>query len=99
MRDTLNGVSRNSIRLRRVILLRSDIRLTPNDICFASFRRIEYHCAAKPNNITSRKGNITLCVSKEYHFQFQHKRESILGFPICSLFLFVIRGLSPYAFD
>ena len=26
----------NSIRLRRVLLLRSDIRLTPSDICCAS---------------------------------------------------------------
>ena len=36
MRDTPSGVSRNSIRLRRVLLLRSVIRLTPSDICFAS---------------------------------------------------------------
>ena len=35
-RDTLNGVSRNSIRLRRVLLLRSDIRRKPSDICSAS---------------------------------------------------------------
>ena len=33
----------NSIRLWRVLLLRSDIRLTPSDICFASLGRIEYH--------------------------------------------------------
>ena len=32
------------IRLWRVILLRSDIRLMPSDICYASFgRRIKYH--------------------------------------------------------
>ena len=34
---------------RRVILLRSDIRLTPSYIRFASFgRRIEYHFKATP---------------------------------------------------
>ena len=69
MRDTLNGVSRITLfacgefycyavifGLRRVI--------------FATrvFRRIEYHCEAKPCNITSRQGNITLRVSEEYHF-------------------------------
>ena len=30
-------LSKNDIRLRRVLLLRSDIRLTPSDIRFASF--------------------------------------------------------------
>ena len=54
----------SSIRLRRVLLLRSDIRLSPSDICFASFKanRIslegiaeQYHCP---------KDNITLCVAK-----------------------------------
>ena len=38
----------SSIRLWRVILrtiafVRSDIQLTPSDICYASYRRIEYH--------------------------------------------------------
>ena len=33
-----SGVSRNSIRLRRVLLLRSDIRHTPSGIRFASFK-------------------------------------------------------------
>ena len=33
----------SSIRLWRVILLRSDIQLTLSDICYASYRRIEYH--------------------------------------------------------
>ena len=93
MRDTLNGVSRITLfacgefycyavifGLRRVI--------------FATrvFRRIEYHCEAKPYNITSCQGNITLCVSKEYHYYANRKRENIFGTkPICSLFLFVIR--------
>ena len=69
MRDTLSGVSRITLfacgefycyavifGLRRVI--------------FATrvFRRIEYHCEAKPCNITSRQGNITLRVREEYHF-------------------------------
>ena len=93
MRDTLNGVSRITLfacgefycyavifGLRRVI--------------FATrvFRRIEYHCEAKPCNITSRQGNITLCISKEYHYYANRKRENIFGTkPICSLFLFAIR--------
>ena len=68
MRDTLNGVSRNSIRLRRVILLRSCIRLRRVIFATRVFRRIEYHCEALPCNITSRQGNITLRVSEEYHF-------------------------------
>ncbi len=41
LRDTPSGVSRSSIRLRRVILLRSYIRLAPSDIRYASLRRIE----------------------------------------------------------
>ena len=61
------------IRLRRVVLLRSDIRLTPSDICFASFGS-EYHCEAKPNNITiaaaiislRRSWNITLVFSVDF---------------------------------
>ena len=53
---------------------------------------IEDHCEAKPCNITSRQGNITLYVSKEYHYYANRKRENIFGTkPICSLFLFVIR--------
>ena len=40
------GHNANSIRLRRVILLRSDIRPSPSDIRYASFgRRIEYNCS------------------------------------------------------
>lgn len=34
---------RSFIRLWRVVLLRSDIRLTPSDIRYASFWRIKYH--------------------------------------------------------
>ena len=78
MRDTLNGVSRITLfacgefycyavifGLRRVI--------------FATrvFRRIEYHCEAKPCNITSRQGNITLRVSEEYTFSTNRKRDNI----------------------
>ena len=65
----------NSIRLRRVLLLRSYIRLMPSDIRFASFRQIEYHCKAMPCNITSRKGNITLCEAKNITLYEQKKRE------------------------
>ena len=65
----------SSIRLRRVILLRSDIRLLPSDICFASFKanRItlwgeaeQYHCS---------KGNITLYEVKNITYK-KRKRES-----------------------
>ena len=50
----------NSIRLRRVILLRSYIRLTPSDIALrAVIRRIEYHCS---------EGAISLCgIAAKYH--------------------------------
>ena len=58
----------NSIRLRRVLLLRSDIRLTPSYICYASLGRIEYHRSRKASISLSLCDNITLCVSKEYHF-------------------------------
>ena len=49
----------NSIRLRRVLLLRSDIRLMPSDICFASLwaNRI----SLKPQGF-----NITVAV-RQYH--------------------------------
>ena len=52
----------NSIRLRRVILLRSGIRLTPSDIgLHPVLRRIEYHCS---------EGAISLCgIAAKYHIE------------------------------
>ena len=47
------------IRLRRVILLRSDIRLTPSDIRFASFGG-EY-------NITATNGSNITFAKQKYH--------------------------------
>ena len=59
----------NSIRLRRVLLLRSDIRLMPSDICFASFwaNRI----SLKPQGF-----NITVAV-RQYH-SLRQQRISLL---------------------
>jgi len=55
------------IRLRRVLLLRSDIRLTPSDIRFASFGG-EYNITAERSGAISllRSKNITLTKSA-YH--------------------------------
>ena len=59
----------SSIRLRRVLLLRSVIRLTLSDICYASLRG-EYNITATiGSNITVAYNNITLTRSA-YHFQF-----------------------------
>ena len=81
----------NSIRLRRVLLLRSDIRLVSSDICLASFwaNRI----SLKPQGF-----NITVAV-RQYHSLRQQrislynnrKRDNISTNTICYLFLFVIR--------
>ena len=98
----------SSIRLWRVILLRSDIRL--RRVLFATRvnRRIEYHCKTEPCNITSRKENITLCVSKGYHLQKTEKRELYgILLPHYSLFCFYCQfhfcntntvGLCPYPY-
>ena len=48
------------IRLRRVLLLRSDIRLAPSDIRFASFGG-EYNITAE------RSGAISLLRKQKYH--------------------------------
>ena len=56
MRDTSLRVSRNSIRLWRVVLLRSDIRLTPSDIRYASF--VANKISLKPQGF-----NITISIS------------------------------------
>ena len=57
------------IRLRRVLLLRSGILLSPSDICFASLGG-EYNITATiGSNITVACNNITLTQSA-YHFQF-----------------------------
>ena len=55
------------IRLRRVLLLRSDIRLTPSDIRFASFGG-EYNITAERSGAISllQSKNITLTKSA-YH--------------------------------
>ena len=56
------------IRLRRVLLLRSGIRLSPSDIRYASLRG-EYNITATiGSNITVACNNITLTLSA-YHFQ------------------------------
>ena len=60
MRDTPSGVSRNSIRLRRVLLLRSVIRLTPSDICFASLGANRISLSPKDLISLSQSENITL---------------------------------------
>ena len=71
----------SSIRLRRVVLLRSGIRLSPSDIR-RSLRercellwRIEYHCEAKPNNITARRA-ISLFAKQRISLIKMQKRES-----------------------
>ena len=67
-RDTLNGVSRQFYSpAESVIALQWYLDFVQVIFATRVSRRIEYHCEAKPCNITSRKGNITLCVSKEYH--------------------------------
>ncbi|MBQ3869962.1 MAG: hypothetical protein II777_05385, partial [Clostridia bacterium] len=60
----------NSIRLRRVILLRSYIRLTPSYIALRAVkRRIEYHFAATPQNITfARRANISHPADGEIYY-------------------------------
>ncbi len=60
MGDTPSGVSRNSIRLRRVLLLRSVIRLTPSDICFASLGTNRISLSPKDLISLSQSENITL---------------------------------------
>ena len=65
--------SRSFIRLRRVILLRSDIRLASSDICFASFKANKISLKPQGFNITiavaiislRRSRNITLAFSAD----------------------------------
>ena len=58
----------NSIRLWRVLLLRSDIRRKPSDICSASYGANRISLKPQASISLSLCDNITLCVSKEYHF-------------------------------
>ena len=76
MRDTLNGVSRITLFAYGEFYYFAVI-FGSRRVIFATqvLGRIEYHCEVKPRNITSRKGNITLRVSEEYHFIQQKKRE------------------------
>ena len=77
----------SSIRLWRVVLLRSGIRLSPSDIaaltpiCVQSrvLWRIEYHCEAKPNNITARRA-ISLFAEQRISLIKMQKRESLTEF-------------------
>ena len=60
-RDTLNGVSRQFYSpFRRVLLLRSDIRLTPSDIRFASFKANRISLKPQGSNITIALAIISL---------------------------------------
>ena len=60
-KSTLQRGFFNSIRLRRVILLRSYIRLTPSDIALrAVIRRIEYNCSEGAISLSAPAENITL---------------------------------------
>ena len=94
MRDTLNGVSRITLFAYGEFYCYAVI-FGSRRVIFATrvLGRIEYHCEAKPCNITSRKENITLCVSEEYHFIQQKKREdaSTHMSRFVLSFLFVIR--------
>jgi len=60
MRDTPSGVSRNSIRLRRVILLRSDIRLSAECYSLREFRANRISLSPKDLISLSQCENITL---------------------------------------
>ena len=81
MRDTLNGVSRNSIRLRRVILLRSCIRLTPSDIRYASFQAnrislrgeaLQYHFpSGKYHSLRQQRIPLLCQQKKREHFRYK----------------------------
>ena len=86
----------SSIRLRRVLLLRSDIRLSPSASLaagelFASqvLRRIEYHCDAKPNNITARRA-ISLFAQQRISLTYKAEKRELHGnlFLRYSLFCF-----------
>ena len=71
---------RSSIRLRRVVLPGgSDAKVLRSRFLYCLRQwyllrklrwRIEYHCSAKLNNITSRKENITVA-KQQYHFFIQ----------------------------
>ena len=103
----------SSIRLWRVVLLRSGIRLSPSDIR-RSLRercellwRIEYHCEAKPNNITARRA-ISLFAKQRISLIKMQKRESFteLYFRITLSSVFIASfallnkyiGLCPYPY-
>ena len=94
----------SSIRLWRVILLRSDIRLTPSGICYASLgaNRIslcgiaeQYHCP-KGNITLYEVKNITHKKQKRESFTELHFRITLSSFFIAG-FAFVIQMLSGYA--
>ena len=98
----------SSIRLWRVILLRSDIRLTPSVIRFASFRanRIslwgvaeQYHCPQGQYH-SLRKQRISLIDSRKREslteFCFRITLPSVLS-PVSHLFYKCI-GLRPYPY-
>ena len=77
----------SSIRLRRVILLRSDIRLTPSGIRFASFRANRISLKPQGFNITiasaiislRRSRNITLVFSADLWYNGTNEKPLPLG--------------------
>ena len=83
----------SSIRLRRVLLLRSVIRLTPSDICFASLWRMEYHWSRKALISLSQGENITLTIVS-ISLNKQKEREDSLIYE-SSLFCLCGFGLPP----
>ena len=80
----------NSIRLWRVLLLRSDIRLAPSGIRYASLEANRISLKPWASISLLRSKNITLCASKEYHLSKAEKREFYGSlFPHYSLFCFI----------
>ena len=69
----------SSIRLWRVLLLRSDIRLSPSDICFASFKANRISLWGEAEQYHCPKGHITLCAAKNIT-HIKQKRESFTEF-------------------
>ena len=81
----------SSIRQRRVILLRSDIRLTPSDIRYASFKANRISLKPQGFNITFAPAKISLFAkAKNITHRQQKKRESYgILLPHDSLFCFI----------
>ena len=80
----------SSIRLRRVILLRSDIRLTPSDICFASLWANRISLESQGFNITFAKRKYHADDSQ--HITKQVKKEKTREYT--NLLFSVVRGFA-----